>query len=101
MSAKKQKPYDDFELCKDVAKSELSTSEIATKHNLSERMVRAIGAARPVAPTNRSTITEIAIALLMPCSLFFRNPSTPSAGNVLRLRGLLSPLGKTSFKACW
>ena len=42
MSAKKQKSYNDYQLCKDIAQSELTTSQMARKHNLSERMVAAI-----------------------------------------------------------
>jgi len=42
MSAKKQKSYNDYELCKDIAKSELTTAQIAEKHHLSEGMVAAI-----------------------------------------------------------
>jgi hypothetical protein len=42
MSAKKQKSYNDYELCKDISQSELTTAQIAEKHHLSERMVAAI-----------------------------------------------------------
>ncbi len=42
MSAKKRKSYNDYELCKDIAQSELTTAQIAEKHHLSERMVSSI-----------------------------------------------------------
>ena len=42
MSAKKRKTYNDYELCKDIAQTELTTAQIAEKHHLSERMVAAI-----------------------------------------------------------
>ena len=42
MAAKKQKSYNDYELCKDIAQTELTTAQIAEKHHLSEGMVAAI-----------------------------------------------------------
>ena len=42
MSAEKRKPYDDYEICKDIAQAAFTTAQIAQKHGLSERMVRAI-----------------------------------------------------------
>ena len=33
MTAKKQKSYNDYELCKDIAQSELTTAQIAEKYS--------------------------------------------------------------------
>ena len=42
MTSKKQKNYDDHELCQDIAAGTLTKKEIAVKHRLSERMVGAV-----------------------------------------------------------
>jgi len=49
MVGKKQKSYSDYQLCKDIARAELTRSEIARKHNISEGMVGQItrGDSRP------------------------------------------------------
>ncbi|KKN32069.1 hypothetical protein LCGC14_0817600 [marine sediment metagenome] len=49
MAGKKRKTYDDFELCKDLAKGELSKTRIADKYGLSEGMISQIvlGTSRP------------------------------------------------------
>ncbi len=49
MAGKKQKSYDDYELCKDIAGAELTRGEIAQKYDISEGMVGQIarGDSRP------------------------------------------------------
>ena len=84
MSAKKQKPYNDYELCKDIAQSELTTAQIAEKYHLSERMVAAI-ASGGKRPELKQMIDQMVDATMGETNRILRTRSRWSAARLLQL----------------
>ena len=84
MSAKKQKSYNDYELCKDIAQSELTTAQIAEKHHLSEGMVAAItrGDKRPEL---KQIIEQLVESTISETKRIFKTRSRWSAARLLQL----------------
>ena len=97
MSAKKQKSYNDYELCKDIAQSELTTAQIATKHHLSERMVSSI-ARGDKRPGLKEMIDQMVDSAMGETKRIFRTRSRWAAARMLQLaKDVRNP--QVAFKA--
>ena len=84
MSAKKQKPYNDYELCKDIAQSELTTAQIAEKHHLSERMVSSISRGDK-RPELKEVIDQMMASAMGETKRIFQTRSRWAAARLLQL----------------
>ena len=84
MSAKKQKSYNDYELCKDISQSELTTAQIAEKHHLSERMVAAI-ASGDKRPELKQMIDKLVDSTMGETKRIFKTRSRWAAARLLQL----------------
>ena len=84
MAAKKQKSYNDYELCKDIAQSELTTAQIAEKHHLSERMVAAITSGDK-RPSLKRIIDQMVNATMGETKRILRTRSRWAAARLLQL----------------
>ena len=84
MSAKKQKSYNDYELCKDIAQSELTTAQIAEKHHLSERMVAAIASGEK-RPELKQMIDQLVASTMGETKRIFQTRSRWVAARLLQL----------------
>lgn len=84
MTAKKQKSYNDYELCKDIAQSELTTAKIAEKHHLSEGMVAAI-ASGDKRPKLKRMIDQMVDSTVSETNRILRTRSRWSAARLLQL----------------
>jgi hypothetical protein len=84
MAAKKQKSYNDYELCKDIAQSELTTAQIAEKHHLSERMVAAI-ASGDKRPELKRMIDKFVDSTMSETKRILKTRSRWSAARLLQL----------------
>ena len=84
MSAKKQKSYNDYELCKDIAQSELTTAQIAEKNHLSERMVAAIASGEK-RPELKRKIDQMVNSAMGETKRIFKTRSRWAAARLLQL----------------
>ena len=84
MSAKKQKSYNDYELCKDIAQTELTAAQIARKYNLSERMVAAI-ASGDKRPKLKRIIEKLVDSTMSETNRILRTRSRWAAARLLQL----------------
>ena len=84
MTASKQKSYNDYELCKDIAKTELTTAQIAEKHKLSERMVAAIASGEK-RPELKLMIEKLVDSTMNETRRIFRTRSRWAAARLLQL----------------
>ena len=84
MNAKKRKSYNDYELCKDIAQSELTTAQIAEKYGLSERMVAAI-AGGDKRPELKQMIDKLVGATMGETMRIFKTRSRWAAARLLQL----------------
>ena len=84
MAAKKQKSYNDYELCKDIAQAEITTGQIAEKHHLSEGMVAAItrGDKRPEL---KQIIEQLVESTISETKRIFKTRSRWAAARLLQL----------------